>query len=103
MGRIRKTLAWTLSPGGSMHGLVRPESSAELAARDQAELLREQNRLLAQIAGEQSPDGTGDDTAAREFEERARRVAASTIELGDIDNSLLRTRVRIIREGRGES
>lgn len=38
--------------------------------------------------------------AAPAFEERARRVAASTIELRDIDNSLLRARVKNIREGR---
>lgn len=59
MGRIRKTLAWTFSPGGNMHGLVRAESSAERAAREAAEaqqaqareqvrLLEEQNRLLAE-------------------------------------------------------
>jgi hypothetical protein len=47
MGRIRKTLAWTFSPGGNMKGPIRAESSAERAAREQAELLREQNRLLA--------------------------------------------------------
>ncbi len=46
MGRIRKTLAWTLSPGGSMHGLVKPESSAEESARETRALLEEQNRLL---------------------------------------------------------
>ena len=46
MGRIRKLAARTLSPGGSMHGLVRPESSAEQAAREHSDLLREQNRLL---------------------------------------------------------
>ena len=51
MGRIRKTLAWTLSPGGNMHGLVRAESSSERAAREQADLLREQNRLLAEVVG----------------------------------------------------
>jgi hypothetical protein len=99
MGRIRKTLAWTFSPGGNMHGLVRPESSAEQAAGDLADLLREQNRLLAQIAGERSPE---DNRAALEFEERAQRVAAGTIEQCDIDNSLLRARVRIIREGCGD-
>ena len=38
--------------------------------------------------------------AAQAFEKRARRVAASTIELRDIDNSLLRARVKNIREGR---
>jgi hypothetical protein len=54
MGRIRKVLAWTLSPGGSMHGLVRPELSAEQAAREQADFLREQNRLLEEIAGARS-------------------------------------------------
>lgn len=48
MGRIRKTLAWTFSPGGSMKGPIRAESSAERASREQAELLREQNRLLAE-------------------------------------------------------
>jgi hypothetical protein len=55
MGRIRKALAWTLSPGGNMHGLVRAESSSEKAAREAAEaqkeqirLLQEQNRLLAE-------------------------------------------------------
>jgi hypothetical protein len=73
MGRIRKTLAWTFSPGGNMHGLVRAESSAEKAAREAGEaqqahaqeqlrmlkgqqaqareqlrLLEEQNRLLAE-------------------------------------------------------
>ncbi|HEX9542911.1 MAG TPA: hypothetical protein VGA04_32735 [Streptosporangiaceae bacterium] len=52
MGRIRKTLAWTFSPGGNMHGLVRAESSAERAARETAEArqidAREQNRLLAE-------------------------------------------------------
>jgi hypothetical protein len=48
MGRIRKTLAWTFSPGGSMKGPIRAESSAERAAREHAELLREQNRLLAE-------------------------------------------------------
>lgn len=67
MGRIRKTLAWTFSPGGNMKGLVRAESSAERAAREAAEaratqareqsrLLAEQNRLLAEqnrlIAGQ---------------------------------------------------
>lgn len=59
MGRIRKTLAWTLSPGGNMHGLVRAESSAEMSAREAAEArqahadaqqaeIREQNRLMAE-------------------------------------------------------
>jgi len=59
MGRIRKTLAWTFSPGGNMKGLVRAESSAERAAREaaearaaqsreQARLFAEQNRLLAE-------------------------------------------------------
>lgn len=48
MGRIRKTLAWTFSPGGSMKGPIRAESSAERAAREHAELIREQNRLLAE-------------------------------------------------------
>ena len=38
-------------PGGNMQGLVRPESSAERVAREQAELIREQNRLLAELAG----------------------------------------------------
>lgn len=47
MGRIRKTLAWTFSPGGNMKGPIRAESSAERAAREQAKLLQEQNRLLA--------------------------------------------------------
>lgn len=50
MGRIRKLAAWTLSPGGNMHGLVRAESSAERAAREQAELVKRQNDLLAQLA-----------------------------------------------------
>jgi hypothetical protein len=61
MGRIRKTLAWTFSPGGNMHGLIRAESSAERAAREAAEarqaqaqeqlrLLEEQNLLLTQVA-----------------------------------------------------
>lgn len=56
MGRIRKTLSWTLLPGGGMHGPVRAESSAEQAAREAAEAhqahaearqaeIREQNRL----------------------------------------------------------
>jgi hypothetical protein len=35
------------------------------------------------------------------FEARAQRVAASTIELRDIDNSMLRARVKNIREERG--
>lgn len=34
MGRIRQTLAWATSPGGSMHGLVRQYSSAEQAAME---------------------------------------------------------------------
>jgi Short C-terminal domain len=61
MGRIRKTLAWTFSPGGNMKGPIRAESSAERAAREAAEaqkaqadehrrLLEEQNRLLAAVA-----------------------------------------------------
>ena len=51
MGRIRKTLAWTFSPGGDMRGPVRAESSAERAAREAAEAqqvqARDQLRLLA--------------------------------------------------------
>ena len=50
MGRIRKTLAWITSPGGDMHGLVRAESSAETAAREQADEMRKQNRLLEAMA-----------------------------------------------------
>jgi hypothetical protein len=50
MGRIRKSLAWALSPGGSGHGLVRPQSSAEKAAGQQSALLAEQNRLLGGTA-----------------------------------------------------
>jgi hypothetical protein len=41
-----------------MKGLVRAESSAESAAREQAELLREQNRLLAEqnrVAAREAP------------------------------------------------
>jgi len=55
MGRIRKLAAWTLSPGGNLNGLVRAESSAERAARDQAELMKQQNELLAQLARNQQP------------------------------------------------
>jgi hypothetical protein len=40
MGRFRKLMSWTLSPGGTGNGLVRSESSAEQAAREQTELLR---------------------------------------------------------------
>lgn len=47
MGRIRKALAWTFSVGGDGPSLIRRESSAEQAAREHADLLREQNRLLA--------------------------------------------------------
>jgi hypothetical protein len=99
MGRIRKTLAWTFSPAGTCT-VVRSESSSDQAARHVIDLLTEQNCLVGQIVGERSSEK--DNRAAQEFEERAKRVAASTIELGDIDNSLLRTRVRIIREGRGD-
>jgi hypothetical protein len=49
MGRIRKTLAWTFSPGGNMKGLIRAEPSLDRAAREHAELIREQNRLLAEL------------------------------------------------------
>jgi hypothetical protein len=48
------------------------------------------------------PATAPDDGAAQAFEERARRVAASTIELRDIDDPVLRARVKNIREaGRG--
>lgn len=46
MGRIRKTLRWITAPGGDGPSLIRAESSAEQAAREHTELLREQNRLL---------------------------------------------------------
>jgi hypothetical protein len=39
--------------------------------------------------------------SALAFEARAQRVSASTIELRDIDNPMLRARVKNIREGRG--
>jgi hypothetical protein len=49
MGRIRKTLRWTFSFGGTGAGSpIRAESSVEQAAREHAELLREQSRLLAE-------------------------------------------------------
>jgi hypothetical protein len=49
MGRIRKTLRWTFSFGGTGAGSpIRAESSAERAAREHADLMREQNRLLAE-------------------------------------------------------
>jgi hypothetical protein len=49
MGRIRKTLHWmVLVVGGTGASPIRAESSAERAAREQAELMREQNRLLAE-------------------------------------------------------
>ena len=43
MGRIRKTLRWTFSFGGTGAGSpIRAESSAERAAREHAELMKEQ-------------------------------------------------------------
>jgi hypothetical protein len=64
MGRIRKTLRWTFSFGGTGAGSpIRAESSAERAAREHAELMKEQNRLLAEqnrmIAGTARPVQTG--------------------------------------------
>ena len=52
MGRIRKALSITsvIATGGAIGTPVKWESSAEKAAREQAELIKEQNQLLAQIA-----------------------------------------------------
>jgi len=56
MGRIRKTMRWTFSFGGTGAGSpIRAESSAEQAARRTHELLEEQNALLQQIAPRQQP------------------------------------------------
>lgn len=47
MGRLRKTLHWMVPiVGGTSASPIRRESSAEIAARESAELLKEHNGLL---------------------------------------------------------
>lgn len=52
MGRIRKTLHWLTSPGGAPDapGLVRYESSAEQAAHEHTDLLRQIAEATGQAA-----------------------------------------------------
>lgn len=53
MGRIRKALSITsvIATGGALGTPVKWESSAEKADKEQAKLLKEQNELLASLAG----------------------------------------------------
>jgi hypothetical protein len=64
-GKNPQDRAWTFSPGGNMHSLVRAEPSAERTGREAAEaqeaqaceqirLLEEQNRLRREAAGEEA-------------------------------------------------
>src|SRR5258708_1740009 len=98
MGRIGKALSITsaIATGGVIGTPVRWESSAEQAAREQAQLMREQNELLANTA-RNVQDSAPDPVSA--FEQRAQDLAARdiAIAIADIADPMLRSRVKRLR------
>ena len=93
MGRIRKALSITsvIATGGVLGSPVKWESSAEKAARRHAQLLEQQNELLASLAKSTLPDEVS------YFEQQAQELAATDVATEDIADPMLRSRVKRLR------